>query len=104
MDVKDIITLLNNGYTKEEIEAFNNGASEPEETSAAVPASVQDPAPVQSPEPEEEPNEVEALKAELEALRQQMQNNNVRHPEPAAPAQHIKSDIDIMNDILDRNY
>lgn len=78
--VQDIISLLDAGYSREEISELLSGqnAEEPvEEPAEDIPA--EDPAePEETPEPVPGPDEVEKLKEEVKTLKAMIQRQNLK--------------------------
>ena len=70
MTAQEILTLVNAGYTKEEIESWNQ---EPQPTPEPLPNPEPQPNPEPNPEPQPNP-EIDALKQELTNTQKQLQD------------------------------
>ena len=81
MTIDEILTLGKMGYTKEEIEALNKPAKEPEPTKEPEPA--KEPELVSEPEPKKEPaadptkDLLKFMAGEFDKLNKSIQNSNI---------------------------
>lgn len=104
-NIKDIISLLDAGYSREEIaEMLNNPApAEPEDTPADEPENAPEPAG----EPKDEKlgeyaEEIKRLTEEVKTLKAQMQKRNIQQTEITPPKQETAADI--LAQVINPNY
>lgn len=87
MNLKDVLTLLNAGYTRDEIQAMTAGDPTPAPAPNTDPAPAQAPAPSPAPDPAPAPDPNAALVAALLNLAGQNQAQQAENVQPTpAPA------------------
>jgi len=105
-NIKDIISLLDAGYSREEIaEMLNNPApaEQPEETPAEEAQEPTEPAGEPKDEKlDEYAEEIKRLTEEVKTLKAQMQKKNIQQTEITPPKQETASDI--LARVINPNY
>ena len=106
MDVKEILTLIEAGYSKEEIEKMEAAAPA---APAAEPATEPAPAPASTPEPATEPEGLDllAVKQELAAVKQELKESKkmlqtialLRDSAPA-PVDNANAAVEVLANII----
>jgi hypothetical protein len=86
MKLEQLITLINAGYTKDEISAMLQ-AEHPEPTPEPTQEPKPEPKPEPTPEPKKEPEQdpIKALQAELKSLRDEIHKSNIAKSEQPKP-------------------
>ena len=101
MTIEEILTLGKMGYTKEDIEAMNQPAADPEPAKEPEPA--KDPEPAKEPEPakdlepakEPDPTKdlLKFMAGEFEKLNKSIQNSNILGSDINQPKQKTAEDV-----------
>lgn len=105
-NIKDIISLLDAGYSREEIADL---LEQPEETAepAAEPDATEEPeqaeAPAAEPQKPAETDEIMELKKEIQSLKAMIQKQNIRQARIEEPARQ-ESASDILARLVNPNY
>lgn len=96
----DIVLLLQNGYSREEIDAMSDGPDEqpipqgtPEPSPAPVPAEPN----IQPSQPDQPLDPYQALLQELQGMRQLIQNQNLQGARQPAPQPQLTGDQVLAN-------
>lgn len=92
MEASEVLKLIDAGFTAEEIRNMTN-TQQPEQLQPDPPQEQENPEPETERPADQTGDDVAALRAELEALKKTMQNQNLRQAEQPAPKKLNAGDV-----------